>query len=72
MSRQGEQPELRLVCQQPKQTRQYDPDAQMSITPTIPRALVSLSTGSPFTMSPFIRGLSGQHDELYEQFDKPT
>ena len=35
MSRQGEQPESRLVRQQPKRTRQQDTDAQSSITPSI-------------------------------------
>ena len=55
MSRQEEQPESRLVCQQPKRARQQDNDAQLSITPSIPRTLTSLSTSSPLTTSPSIR-----------------
>ena len=67
MSRQGEQPESRLVCQQPKRARQNDPNARMNITPSIPRRLASLSTGSPLTMSPFIRGFQDNKDQLDEQ-----
>ena len=59
------QPESRLVCQQPKRARQRDTDAHQSITTSIPRSIVA--SGTPLNMSPFIRGFSGQHDELDEQ-----
>ena len=54
MSRQRECPESRLVCQPPKRERQQDPETHKSITTTIPKSLVT--SGTPFNMSPFIRG----------------
>ena len=71
LSRQGDQPKSHLVRHQSKRARQQDPDAQSSITPSIPRPLVTLTLEhcSTYRLHP---RFSGQNDELDEPFDKPT
>ena len=69
MSRQGEQPESRLVRQQPKRTRYRCSIEHHPIDSQNFAIFVHKLTGQ---FGAFHPRFAGQHDKLDEQFDKPT